>query len=425
MISHAVFLVLLAPVLPLVGALWNVAAAAGFATAGWLLFGFVWIAGVPDDLRPFLIGETSVLAASTGLALALAVRMRREARGEDAASHDDVRELERRRKELKDRVSRDERAEARTLQIYATARGLAGAVSWNDMAPRLTAAVQKIFDAYEFLVFSIDDGGTLAPLLRRGGWSSEQPFEGSVPSRPLLLRPGETSEVVPVLLVPIYAGDGDQRRLNGLLALKTAGKEFDEDELIDTAAEVGEQLGMALDKAVLFARLERQSRIDGLTGVLRRQPFMDRLTEEFKRAEVFHTPFSVLMIDIDRFKAVNDAHGHPAGDAVLRRIGEILRESVYETDVVGRYGGEEFIVLMPRAQRDGAMRKADQIRRNIEATVIASGFEQLRATVSIGAAHYPVSADSGETLIARADEALYKAKEGGRNRVVDASNREG
>jgi diguanylate cyclase (GGDEF)-like protein len=185
-------------------------------------------------------------------------------------------------------------------------------------------------------------------------------------------------------------------------------------------AEFGEELGMALNKAILFSQMEMHSRVDGLTGLLRRQPFMDRLAEELKKAKAFNTPFCVLMVDIDHFKAVNDSHGHGAGDIVLGRIGQLLKEAFYETDVVGRYGGEEFIVLLPRAHLDGVLRKAEAMRKRIEAELIVCGFTQLKVTVSIGVARYPDHGLTGEDVIAGADRALYQAKESGRNRVTAA-----
>jgi diguanylate cyclase (GGDEF)-like protein len=104
----------------------------------------------------------------------------------------------------------------------------------------------------------------------------------------------------------------------------------------------------------------------------------------------------------------------------LRRTGQILKESVYETDIVGRYGGEEFIILLPRAEAAGVMRKAEALRQRFEQEVISSGFENLKITVSIGLAHYPQGGKTADALISSTDRALYQAKETGRNRVVAA-----
>lgn len=320
-------------------------------------------------------------------------------------------DLARRRNELKASVAEAERQEARALQIYGTAKSLAGSVSWEEMGPRLAGAVQRLFGTFEYLLYA-EDQGTLTVLQRRGTWKREPPVAAVAPE-PVVLRGGATAEAVPVLSIPIRGADGAA----GVLFVKAPPDPALERDLVDIAADLGPQLGVALAKALLFRQLETQSRTDGLTGVLRRQAFVDRMQEEFKRAEVFRTDFSVLMIDIDHFKAVNDAHGHPAGDAVLARIGRVLMESFYETDVVGRYGGEEFVVLLPRSEFAGVMRKAEALRRRIESERIAAGLGHLQVTVSIGAARYPDAGRTPEELIASADKALYRAKEAGRNRV--------
>jgi len=136
------------------------------------------------------------------------------------------------------------------------------------------------------------------------------------------------------------------------------------------------------------------------------------------RARTFKTPYSLLMLDIDHFKSINDRYGHPFGDQVLRRLGELLKGAVYETDFVARYGGEEFVVLMPRAEPVGVLRKAESIRRTIAAEKFALAFENIAVTVSIGVAHFPRDAATPEELVSKADSALYQAKSRGRDRVV-------
>lgn len=331
-----------------------------------------------------------------------------------------VEETRRRHEDLKVAIARAEGEARRSLQIYGMAKALAESVSWKDMAPRLAAGIQKVFGAYEFLLYGAESGGEWMLLQRRGTWANEPPAADIKVAESSLLFPPVVREIVPVLAVPVPVTEGGVRRLSGVLFMKPPEASKAGSELIETGREFGEQLGVALAKALLFNRMELHSRTDGLTGALRRQPFMDRLEEELKRASVFQTPFSIMMIDIDHFKAVNDGHGHAAGDAVLARVGDLLRESFYETDVVGRYGGEEFIVLLPRSEEDGVMRKAESLRRRIESEAIACGFETLKVTISIGLSHFPEGGRTAERLIERADRALYAAKEGGRNRVVAA-----
>jgi len=326
--------------------------------------------------------------------------------------------LKRRHLVLKEDVNAAERDEQRSFQIYGVAKSLAESLSWKDMAPRLSQGIQKIFGAYEFLLYALEENGSWTQLQRRGNWAKEPPVSDIGVVQPGLLHPPHIQEIVPIQAVPVYSEAEGERRRSGILFLKS--DKAPTQEHLDAAEEVGAQLGVALAKALLFNQMELHSRLDGLTGTLRRQPFMDRLNEELKRAEAFHTPFSLMMVDIDHFKSVNDGHGHAAGDAVLSRVGQILRESIYETDVVGRYGGEEFIILLPRADAAGVMRKAEALRQRFEREVIPSGFENLKVTVSIGLAHFPKDGKGAEELIGSADRALYRAKQTGRNRVVAA-----
>jgi len=321
--------------------------------------------------------------------------------------------LRKRRAALRGTVAAAERDEVRALQIYGAAKGMAGALSLEEMGPRVTSAVQRLFDSYEFILYAVEDGAP-ASLQRRGTWKREPPLE-RFPTAAAVIRPPAVAEIVPVLFIPIAGAAGD---VSGALFVKVSPEPSHEDEIVRIAADLGPQLAMALAKALLFRQLELQSRRDGLTSTLRRQPFLDRLAEEFKRGAVFKTRFSVLMIDIDHFKLINDTHGHPAGDAVLTRIGKILNDSIYETDVAGRYGGEEFIVLLPRSEADGALRRAETLRARIEAEKISTPFGDLSVTVSIGMASYPAAGTTADNLIGAADKALYAAKDAGRNRVV-------
>lgn len=327
-------------------------------------------------------------------------------------------DLKRRHAAIKEAVAQSEQDEQRSMRIYAVAKSLAESLSWNDMAPRLADGVQKILGAYEFLLYGLDDKGAWRQLQRRGNWAKEPPVSDLGRVTAGYLTAPQVQELSPLQAVPIHTVSATERRMSGVLFLKvnSVGNEAQ----LEVGREFGEQLGVALAKALLFNQMETQSRQDGLTGALRRQAFMERMDEELKKAGAFKTTLSVLMVDIDHFKHVNDGHGHAAGDAVLTRTGQILREAFYETDVVGRYGGEEFVILLPHADPVGVMRKAEALRERFEREVIPSGFENLRITVSIGLSHYPQHGRTGDELIASADRALYRAKETGRNRVVAA-----
>lgn len=169
--------------------------------------------------------------------------------------------------------------------------------------------------------------------------------------------------------------------------------------------------------------LERLSVTDELTGLANRRRLTTELEREVQRSERHKRSCAVLMLDVDKFKHFNDTHGHPAGDAVLKRLAHVLRESVREVDTVARYGGEEFLVILPETAADGAAVMAERIRANTERERFTpeGSSTELSVTVSIGYAVYPDHATTPTTMVEAADQALYRSKEGGRNRATVAS----
>ena len=157
---------------------------------------------------------------------------------------------------------------------------------------------------------------------------------------------------------------------------------------------------------------------DPLTRLFNKRYFLDRLDSELKFARRHETSLSLLMLDLDHFKAINDTHGHLAGDAVLIKLAEVLTKAVRNEDVVARFGGEEIAIVLRAIPLDPALHLADRLRKLVEQTVTPFGGLELRATASIGAAGYPTTrAETIEQLIEAADKALYRAKDLGRNRV--------
>ncbi len=167
------------------------------------------------------------------------------------------------------------------------------------------------------------------------------------------------------------------------------------------------------------ARLEVLAHTDPLTQVLNRRALTVRLASELERARRYDSVLTLLMVDLDHFKKVNDTYGHLVGDEVLREVATLLQNEVRSVDVVARYGGEEFVAVLPETSLAGAMIFAERIREHVAATPFASSLvEPLRLTASIGVSSYPSATISTvDDLFARADEALYRAKADGRNRV--------
>ena len=166
-------------------------------------------------------------------------------------------------------------------------------------------------------------------------------------------------------------------------------------------------------------RLRHMSQTDALTGLDNRRHLEDRLREMFEHAKRLNEPFACVMCDLDRFKSVNDTYGHQAGDVVLRDFAQILRKEVREIDRAGRYGGEEFMLLLPGTVLDSAVVFADRVRKQVEAHTFTFDGTSIQRTASFGVSAWPHPrvADC-EGLMRAADDALYVAKETGRNRVV-------
>jgi len=170
-----------------------------------------------------------------------------------------------------------------------------------------------------------------------------------------------------------------------------------------------------------YARLSALSQVDALTGLANRARFEQELRRALALAQRTATPTALLFLDLDRFKTINDTHGHAAGDAVLVAVARTLARGVRGSDRVGRWGGEEFLVLCPDTQEAGAMALAEKLRRDVARTPLANG---LRVTVSVGVAIAAPGCDGVDELVSRADTALYRAKAAGRDRAVVAPAQE-
>jgi diguanylate cyclase (GGDEF)-like protein len=181
---------------------------------------------------------------------------------------------------------------------------------------------------------------------------------------------------------------------------------------------VAAQTAMALANAALHRRVVRLSQTDALTGAANRRSLFARLEAELERCERFEHASAVAFVDVDHFKRLNDTLGHPAGDGVLRRLAGVLGQSVRRVDLVGRYGGEEFGVVLARADRAAALAAAEKLRAAVEAARIRHpASETGHVTVSVGVAVYPDDGRDLASIVDAADAALYAAKRAGRNVV--------
>jgi diguanylate cyclase (GGDEF)-like protein len=211
------------------------------------------------------------------------------------------------------------------------------------------------------------------------------------------------------LELPLRAG----QRTFGTLFL--FGRNFDADARA-TAASLVAQAVIALDNAELHRVVERQALVDGLTGLANRRHAEDVLSSEIARAGRFGAPLSIVIGDLDDFKSVNDGHGHPVGDAVLREFAHVLEGTAREVDHAARWGGEEFLLVLPGTDADGAVQLAERIRLALaDRTLVTPEGVPVRITASFGVAEHSSESDASR-LVAAADAALYQAKRAGKNR---------
>ena len=196
-----------------------------------------------------------------------------------------------------------------------------------------------------------------------------------------------------------------------------------EQRLLTRAAEREVRHQLAENRA-LQEHLRELAHRDPMTGLFNRRYLEPTLAREVAKAQHERSSLAVMVIDVDHFKKVNDTYGHQAGDAVLTELGRLLREGCRGEDVACRFGGEEFVVMVPRLGAEGAAERAEAWRRAFAAAAVAHEGELITATLSIGLALYPDNGSTAEELIGSADAALYRAKHGGRNRVERARGRE-
>jgi diguanylate cyclase (GGDEF)-like protein len=179
------------------------------------------------------------------------------------------------------------------------------------------------------------------------------------------------------------------------------------------------QIALGLRRTRLFTEVQERSRVDGLTGLYLRRYFLERFQTEIQRAKRYSGIFSLLMLDIDFFKKINDTYGHIVGDKVLCGISRIFVDNVRPGDLVGRYGGEEFIILIPMSRHEEVTGIAKEINRLVSQKEFSAENEKFGVTISIGISHYPHDGTSLDDILAGADHALYWVKSHGRNGVQE------
>jgi diguanylate cyclase (GGDEF)-like protein len=275
------------------------------------------------------------------------------------------------------------------LELVLSLRQPAAAAAVEDACGRIVEAVVKA------------RGGPLGRVLRRAvaGAAASGPEQPGLPA---------------LVTVPVMASG----RLAGLLALAGGAVARLSPETQAFLEPLAGQAHIVLENSRLFARVRDLSIRDSLTGLFNHRHVLELVALAVERADRYQEPVSVLMADIDHFKAVNDEHGHLAGDALLRQLASVLTDSVRAVDAVGRYGGEEFVVLLPHTGYDEARLLAERIRTRVQGCAFRVGERTHRLTLSLGVFSCPSAiVSTAADLVREADRALYRAKGMGRNKV--------
>ncbi|MGH9320437.1 MAG: diguanylate cyclase, partial [Vicinamibacteria bacterium] len=299
----------------------------------------------------------------------------------------------------------------------------------RDISKFETCAVCLREEGKEYFTVALAEGhreellGTRLPLESPtwAGWvlrAREEPLAIRMERRsgmPILDPKERSSSASSFLAVPLRA----QKRVSGALLLTRREESF-------TAREVRllriycNQAAVALENAIVHERVENLAATDALTGLFNRRYFESAFSRELARCDRTSAPLGLLILDIDHFKSFNDTYGHAMGDLILRKVAAVLGSALRKADVLARFGGEEFVVLLPQVTAEGAMESAERLRESVAAAGIHPGGPRKRVTVSIGVALFPSDGSDSESLLQAADGALYEAKDLGRNQAVAA-----
>jgi diguanylate cyclase (GGDEF)-like protein len=305
---------------------------------------------------------------------------------------------------------------ARLVSIYGTTAGILDCLYIEDIVKLVEDCLIKHFGIKSYMMFIFKQSGS--PMIASAG--AAEFFDDT--SMELLKRavikgeiPDQLQDGEYLLQIPIVTKNMRTGLILGLLKEKPTSTWQREAVLF------GQQFSLGLRKTLLYEDVLGKSRIDTLTGLFVRREFLKRLSAELLRAKRYKYPVCIAMLDLDHFKRINDRWGHPAGDKVLAMVGYVLKDNLYETDFVGRWGGEEFLLAMPHADVEGALKKAEKIRLAIAKEQVKFDGDVTNITVSIGFTCTARGVTDEHKLIEIADHALYQAKKSGRNRIINIS----
>lgn len=331
-----------------------------------------------------------------------------------------------------------ERERARQLEaINAIAKQTTAVLDLEELLARVCGLIQQAFQVSHVSLFLHEDHdlvlrahkGTLTLQIPQGGrfpitaepWARLLTTNATVRERDLSLSVTTKiyAESASRMCIPLVSFG----QILGVLTLDSGQPDAFHDGDLQSLESVADICATAIQNAHYVERVKQLAYLDGLTGIFNRRFFELRIMEEIERARRFKTTTAIVMADIDQFKRLNDEFGHLLGDEVLRQVSSLFHQQVRKIDVVCRYGGEEFAILLTQTSADQALAVADKLRRSVEGWQFPGVPNTV--TISAGAAAFPEDGVTRDELVSAADRALYAAKQGGRNRVCLAPKARG
>jgi diguanylate cyclase (GGDEF)-like protein len=391
--------------------------------------------------RELLLGLAAMAGAVLGILLGWVLR-----RSEDSKLEDEVERQRRNYRELSEEMSflQEELSRKREIatKIPMIVRRLSGRLSPGSIPAMAVRFTKEFFHASQVGFFAPAEGEEQFTLIEGVGfpmdWKGKirlAPDEGILGMSlqnmivttwdgyytakakwPTGIHSLEKNGVSPDIVAPVTTDS----KVLGVLVIASSTVRISNESAF--ASMIADLLGNAYKHATTIETVEQSASIDPLTKIFSRGHFAQRFETEIRRASNYGHPLSLLLLDIDHFKDINDTHGHPVGDLILMKMGQILRRSIRPSDFAARYGGEEFAVVMTIAGKEQAYILADSLRKIIESTLFPIPGQEtpLQVTISGGVSSLPKDGASTTDILRAADEALYKAKQTGRNRIVRA-----
>lgn len=328
-------------------------------------------------------------------------------------------------------------ASLRGRRLYELSLSVAKERKADVLSERLVKGAAMLVGTDKAMVYLVDSCGSVAFVKMHGIDIDPRELMGPVSNigllgaayaenRPIVVErpqdhsawdatPRLNSELRQMLAVPLSM----QGRVEGVLCVlnKLNRKPFSQED-VDTLSTLAVHAGVAIDNARFVERIKQQAVTDSLTGLYNHMEFQKQLTKDICRSRRFKNELSLLILDLDHFKLVNDTYGHQVGDAVLREIAHLMGSHLRAFDKVFRYGGEEFAIILPQTSTHDARLTAERIRHSIaQRSYGTDAGHGIEVTISIGVATFPHDAQGRKELIGTADQALFAAKRAGRNRI--------